>query len=95
MKEQMVNVLTNVSILSTLVLATLVTPAQGQSLRHRIGANMPFGIVADMKLQRSRPLVTRLKPQVLTSSTIKYKVMDRLRGSSEEVRTDFFISPAI
>jgi hypothetical protein len=96
MKEQVVNVLTNISILRTLVLATLVTPAQGQSLRHRIGANMPFGfIVADMKGQRSRPLVTRLKPQVLTSSTIKYKVMDRLRSSSEEVRTDFFISPAI
>lgn len=43
MKEQAVNVLTNVTILHTLVLATLVTPAQGQSLRHRIGANMPVG----------------------------------------------------
>jgi hypothetical protein len=50
-KEQAVNVLTNVTILRTLVLATLVTPAQGQTLRHRIGANMPFGfIAADMKL---------------------------------------------
>ena len=45
MKEQVVKVLTNVSILRTIVLATLVTPAQGQSLRHRIGANMPFGFI--------------------------------------------------
>ena len=81
MKEQVVNVLTNVSILRRLVLATLVTPAQGQSLRNRIGANMPFSfIVADMKLPTGRPLVTRLTPQVLTSSTIKYKVMDQLRS---------------
>lgn len=55
MKEQVVNVLTNVSILRTLVLATLVTPARGQSLRHRIGANMPFGfIIADLKLPAGR-----------------------------------------
>ena len=81
MKEQVVNVLTNVSILRTLVPATLGTPAQGQSLRHRIGANMPFGfIVADMKLPAGRLLVTRLTPQVLTSLTIKYKVTDRLRS---------------
>ncbi len=58
MKEQVVNVLTNVSILRTLVLATLVTPAQGQSLRHRIGANMPFGFIgADMKLPAGRRLL--------------------------------------
>lgn len=55
MKEQVVNVLTNVSILRTLVLAMLVTPAQGQSLRQRIGANMLFGFIrADMKLPAGR-----------------------------------------
>lgn len=55
MKEQVVNVLTKVSLLRTLVLATLVTPAQGQSLRHRIGANMPFDfIVAELKLPAGR-----------------------------------------
>lgn len=51
MKKQVVNVLTNVGILSALVLLTLVTSAQGQSLRYRISANIPFDfIVADKKL---------------------------------------------
>jgi hypothetical protein len=88
MKEQVVNVLTNASILRTLVLATLVTPAQGQSLRHRIGANVPFGfIVADMN---SRPVAAPRNTSYTSSSDIfrrlstRYGPVEKLvRGSQD------------
>jgi hypothetical protein len=87
MKKQVVNVLTNVGILSALVLATLVTSAQGQSLRYRISANIPFGfIVADKKLPAGKYYFGRVS-QESDDSIVSIRGAD---GRSNAVR---FSSP--
>lgn len=64
-KKQLVNVLTMIGFLSTIVLLTAVTSAQAQSLAYGVRANIPFDFtIGDKKLPAGKYSIGRVSPNL-------------------------------
>ena len=83
MKIKLINVMTKVSLLFAVVLATAAVSAQAQSLSYRITADVPFDFsIADQKLPSGKYSVGRVRQN--TNDMVLS--IDDERGRSKAVR---------
>lgn len=84
MKLQLVSVLKKVGLLCAILLATVVTSAQAQSLSNRVTARIPFDFtVGDRKLPSGRYSIGRVRQ----ASDDAVLTVDDEKGSSKVIRT--------
>lgn len=83
MKKQLVNVLTKFGFLGVIALVTAVGSAQGQSLAHKLRANIPFDFVlADKKLPAGEYSIGR----AMQDSGDRLLVIRSLDGRANAIR---------